>query len=83
MIKKQYQVPTLLSLVKTIEAMGLIVKHITNTVEVEFWDTDSVLPEDWVDKGENPGGTEAVLDSWDVWEMEETEGGERFGLRLK
>ena len=57
-----------------------------NIVEVEFWGIDSVLSEDWVDKGENPGGTrgtKAVSDTWDVWEKEETEGGERFGLRLK
>ena len=57
-----------------------------DTAQVEFWGTESVLLEDWVDKEENPGGTrgtEAVSDTWDVWEMEETEGGERFGVRLK
>ena len=45
-----------------------------------------MVPEDWVDKGEKQGGTkgiEAILDTWDVWEMEKTEGGETFGLRLK
>ena len=57
-----------------------------DAVEVEFWGTDIVVLGDWVDKGENPGGTrgtEAVSDTWDVWGMEETMGGERFGLRLK
>ena len=55
-------------------------------VEVEVWGTGSVLSKDWVDKGENPRGirgTKVVSDTWDVWEMEEIEGGEIFGLRLK